>query len=857
MGLNRRDVLRILPAAAAANLTTRVQANVAPPSIHIEPSGKDAYLPLETITVRGANRGTISVLDGDGEEYLRAPAADPFVFTVGGSLGSQKVIVTGDGGAPTVETAFRVDCATDLDDEGGLYRSLMHSVLWTIMAWNSDAPANVVRYQDRVYQLFVNWVFDHTLTMKGMKYYWPELKDAVDFFAATQREDGMIWENYHPSTPPSNYFDWKFNYGDFVRRIEGGYFQLRRAPVESHVEQYFLECLYDTWKATGDHEWMKGKLDSAIRAVRYATSDPYRWSEKHQLMHRGFTIDTWDYTSDDQQKIGSDSGFVVYLGKSEFGIFYGDNTNLIIGCRRLAEMLTCAGRRQDAPEFLRLADGLQERLDALAWNGSFYTHWIAENPDYHPQVGVDMSMQVSLSNAWSLNRGISHEKCVAILKTYQRIRQEMPSDSPGEFYGIYPPFQKDFTHNDPGMVWEYVNGGVLSVVAGELAKGAFENGFEEYGADILKREKSIADRFHDYLPVSLRGKGVETPQRTFRKLDLSAVANATFSGQAPGVAPWMGAQEYDLTGIPVGAHEFQGIPFDVMNPDAQGGRCCLGLAQNSPYIREATIPVAAKGASIYLLHVASAKERTVGVLTIRYADGSSYGQYIESGKNIGHSFEPEDSRYNTSGPRNSDTLRVAWTRTNKDLLEIGIYAAGFENPHPDREIESIQLQSGIGADIWMVLAATLSSSPVFFAPYDDLSSGIPDGWSASVIAALVEGLAGVVDEDVAFRRTRISPRWEAAEVASANVSVRYPSSNGYCSYRYLKDTSGNRISLEFTGSGRHFTVQMLMPKGRKLLSASLNGKPANARIRMVEQSQYVKIEIPRLGVHRVDFEFAQ
>lgn len=856
MGLNRRDVLKILPAAAAASLTADLQANVAPSSIHLEPAGKDSYLPLETITVRGASQGTIIVLDGDGDEYLRAPAQDPFAFTVGATLGLQKVRVTGVDGMLAAEAMFRVDCTTDLDDEGGLYRSLMNSVLWTMMAWNKNAPINAIRYKDRVYLMFVNWMFDHTLTMKGMKYYSPELKDAVDFFAATQREDGMIWENCYPATPPPNYFDWKFHYGDFVRRTEDGYFQLRRAPVESHVEQYFLECLYYTWKATGDHEWMKEKLGSAIRAVRYATNNPYRWSEKYQLMHRGFTIDTWDYTSDDQQKIGSNCVFVVYLDKSEFGVFYGDNTNLIAGCRRLAEMLTRAGRTQEAPEFAHLADLLQERLDALAWNGSFYTHWIAENPDYRPDVGVDMSKQVSLSNAWSLNRGISHEKCVAILNTYQRIRREMPSSSPGEFYGIYPPFERDFTQNDPGMVWEYVNGGVLSVVAGELAKGAFENGFEAYGADILKREKLVADRFHGYLPVSLRGKGVETPQRTFHKIDLRQATNATFQAPVPGVAPWIGNQEYELTGIPVDAQEFQGIPFDVIDPGSQDGRCCLGLAPASPYLREATIPVNAKGASLYLLHVAGGKERTVGILTIRYADGSSYAEYIELGKNIGGYFEPKDSRYNTAGPRTKDTLRVAWTRTCKDMVEIGIYAAGFENPHPDREIESIHFQSGIGSDVWMILAATLSSSPVFFTPYDDLSTGIPDGWSASVIAALIEGLAGVVDEDVVFRRTRISPRWEAAEVTSANVTVRYPSSQGYCRYRYRKDPSGNRISLELTGTGRHFNVEILIPKGRKLLFANLNGKPAKAGIRTVEQSQYAEIEIPRLGVHRVDIEFA-
>ena len=146
----------------------------------------------------------------------------------------------------------------------------------------------------------------------------------------------------------------------------------------------------------------------------------------------------------------------------------------------------------------------------------------------------------------------------------------------------------------------------------------------------------------------------------------------------------------------------------------------------------------------YIYYMCQAVARpTFGVLTMRYADGSSYAQYIESGKNVGGSFEPSDSESDKRQVRAlTISVRVAWTRTNSELIEIGMYAAGFENPHPDREIESIHFHAGVGASVWMILAATLSSGPVFFAPYDDLSTGIPDGWSASVLYALIEGLAG-------------------------------------------------------------------------------------------------------------------
>ena len=500
MRSNRREIIKCLPVAASAALAWPAASAQSPPgAAHLEvESAEGPHLPLHrtTLHISGTDwqTGTLVVLDGAGREYVRETPNTEVAFTIGGALGRHSVRLLNAQGSILAETSFSVDCSTQIKDQGGVFSGLVDCVLWTMMSWSQNNPVQCIRHNGRVYQFFANWIFDHTLILKGMKYYWPDLKDAIDFFADTQREDGMIWENCYPDTPDYNFFDWKFNYDGFVKKIGDGSWQLRRAPVESHVEQYFVEGLYATWKASGDIQWMKGKLDSAIRALRFVTKSPYRWSEKYQLMHRGFTIDTWDYVSDDQQRFGG-SVFMVYLGKSEFGVFHGDNTNLILQCRNLAEMLTAAGRADEAHEFIQLADAVETRLNALAWNGNFYTHWIAENPDYKPDVGVEMATQVSLSNAYALNRGIAHDKCMSIIGTYQRIRREMPSSSPGEFYGIYPPFQKDFTLNEPGLVWEYCNGGVLVVVGGELAHGAFEHGCETYGVDILRRIKAIADRY--------------------------------------------------------------------------------------------------------------------------------------------------------------------------------------------------------------------------------------------------------------------------------------------------------------------------------------------------------------------------
>src|SRR5690348_5051274 len=95
------------------------------------------------------------------------------------------------------------------------------------------------------------------------------------------------------------------------------------------------------------------------------------------------------------------------------------------------------------------------------------------------ELGVDASKQVSLSNAYSLNRGLEHDQCVAIIKTYLGIKGNLLEGSPGEWFTIYPPFGKGLDGHS--RQWQYMNGSVTPIVAGELARGAFEHGFESYG----------------------------------------------------------------------------------------------------------------------------------------------------------------------------------------------------------------------------------------------------------------------------------------------------------------------------------------------------------------------------------------
>jgi hypothetical protein len=280
-------------------------------------------------------------------------------------------------------------------------------------------------------------------------------------------------------------------------------------------------------------------------------------------------------------------------------------------------------------------------------------------------------------------------------------------------------------------------------------------------------------KFWTYLPVTLRGKAFEPPPRTFRKLQIHPPGvshSGAHTGQVPG---WIKDFQHNLHSIPTGARDFQGIPFDVIALALNGDPTCIGLSMDDGQERSVAIPVHDRAASFYLLHAASGPELTVGTFTIHYSDGSEHSEYVQQGKNIGSSWEARDSKYNREGPRIDDMYRIAWQDAPHGMVNMGVYAAGFNNPYPERAVESLILSTGIGNSKWLVLAATLSDAPVFFGPYDDLSTGIPDGWNAGIAWAIFEGLAGVKDAGAAFNRSVLAPRWEAVGVKRAEVTVRY------------------------------------------------------------------------------------
>lgn len=827
-----------LPATAAVHWlrTTAPPGSGEHLSLDPDPFGYD-FLPLKEIRISADIPGTLMIFDGKNRLYYQDRIKGTIPFRPGGNLGHQLVILLDQQDVPADFATFQVDCHTAVWDSSGRYRKLLDNLYYT-MTNEWERECSVVRYNGKYYHLFVSWLRDHVHTMKGMKYFYPELKSGIDLYADSQREDGMIWDNYNKRPPEGDYWEQRFGYGEFVRVVDEGRQEFRRIPVENDVEYLFIEGIYYTWKACGDDVWMKGMLDHALQALEYSTTDPFRWSEKYRLLKRGYTIDTWDFQNDEDAEISAGPDhfadpMVIRLPYTRFGIMFGDNTGMYAGCNYLAEMLDHAGRKEEAEKVIKTGKGIKERLDALAWNGEYYRHHIPEDQNLSRNLGVDESKQVSLSNAYSLNRMMEQERAAAIIRTYLGIREKMPRTSPGEWYTIFPPFGKGYGgHNTR---WSYMNGGVTSIVAGELAHGAFEHGFESYGADILSRLLDLSEKTGGFLHCTYRGAVEPARARSFKTLSLEEIANTDFKGDTvPGVAGWTGEGENDLHEFPAGPQVFDEIPFEIIDPVQNDRRACLGLSGDPGYAREAALPVGTQASSIYLLHTTGVSYYA-GSVSLVYEDGSRHIDHMGPGKvsNWWYPTAPQDRKQTPS-------MRVAWRGKNKFSRNVGVCLYGLNNPHPQKKIASLHFQSAGNSTKWMVLGVTLSGQQVYFMP-DRISAGIPDNWgAAAVVYALVEGLCGVKDRGVAFNRVEISPRWSVAGEREASVTIKYPASDGYVTYKYSQQ--GDTLELLHTGNQEHTDVRLLIPGGVRPSGVLLNGEPREYTLEKVENSSYLVLK---------------
>jgi hypothetical protein len=812
-------------------------------------SPSDTLGPLEEATLVCQQTGIVIIKDSRGREYFRSPSGTALRFTAGGTAGRHSAVLLDKKGSAIDSVHFVVEAVTQIED-GGRIGNMFRLFHKGMLVYDPDGVSSVT-WKGKTYHFFVEWVLDNNNTMKGMQYFSPLGAGLVDLLRENQEPGGMIWSFVRTGDNDSYYYETAYSSLHYFKKDKDAWFV--RQPVENHVEYNYVNMMYQHWKASGDNTWMRSNLDCAASALNYSVTDTVRWSKRFQLLKRPYSIDSWDFQVDDEYTPYAPISptMVIVPGKTKFGIFFGDNTGYYEACNQLSEMFSFAGMKEKADLYHQRAGQILEKLNTLSWNGKFYTHFIEEDPAVVRHLGVDEKSQIAQGNMYSINRGLPHDMSVAIIRSYLDLKKNLPAGSPGEWYAIYPPFEKGFgIHN---AKWQYMNGGVAGHAAGELARGAFENGFESYGYEILDKLYALGKEHGNRIWFAFTGSiPPATPPPQFKILDISSQANMDLWDQGgSNIKPWMNTTRpgNDMRGIPLGAQVFHQIPFTVLDPLKYGRKSVIGVSTLSGFPARVEVPVSDTAAAVYLLHSSSDNipARVAGAITFRYTDGTEASKYLMKGEDVTNWWFSDLA---------NEHAGVAWWGPNPCSTKVGVCWAVINNPNPAKKIDRLIFHAPLEGGIYAVLGITLANRPQYAKPTVE-SYGGPDNWAAAnAMAALIEGLAGVKNDGLAFDRVTLAPRWACSETDSVDVTIQFAASKAYLAYQYHLDKVKKEINIRLTGSGNTIHGHVLLPQGcNGVESVSANGKKVIFTSEKMENSIYADMDLVLPAVQNLNIKY--
>jgi hypothetical protein len=193
-----------------------------------------------------------------------------------------------------------------------------------------------------------------------------------------------------------------------------------------------------------------------------------------------------------------------------------------------------------------------------------------------------------------------------------------------------------------------------------------------------------------------------------------------------------------------------------------------------------------------------------------------------------------------------DEKLVAGAYCNGGLLPLvggelsrAAFDHGFEEYGVDQLLKYEKLTNNNETYLWYFPDGRKSSVETSTSP----DASPTDGWgSSAMLYALIEGLAGIVDEGKLFQRVRVSPRWLAAGRSEASVCATYGASGASFEYTFAHNESARTIEMNLTGrAATHLHV--LLPRGTKSTEVTVGAKKLKFRNTKIEESSYVDADV--------------
>jgi hypothetical protein len=168
----------------------------------------------------------------------------------------------------------------------------------------------------------------------------------------------------------------------------------------------------------------------------------------------------------------------------------------------------------------------------------------------------------------------------------------------------------------------------------------------------------------------------------------------------------VGTGDNDLQELPVGTREFVGVPFKVLDPKTNRASCMITKTTGRPWLGPLEfkgIPVRENVKRIHWLYGSgwAPFDLPVAYITYNYSDGSREQENVICGRNV-------MNWWGRAQDYENEKLKLAWAGSTpaaaRNFTTVGLYHYAWENPHPDRTLESIDITS-YGGDACLIVVA--------------------------------------------------------------------------------------------------------------------------------------------------------
>jgi hypothetical protein len=153
---------------------------------------------------------------------------------------------------------------------------------------------------------------------------------------------------------------------------------------------------------------------------------------------------------------------------------------------------------------------------------------------------------------------------------------------------------------------------------------------------------------------------------------------------------------------------------------------------------------------------------------------------------------------------------------------------------------TVGLRAGNSDVIFGSIAAERDGAISFLYTKDGRNQGGgPSGWgAAAIVAAVVEGLAGVEDRSTLFRDLALSPRWAATTDDDVPVTVRYGPSGAFVGYRLRHDRGAREIRIDLSSTAERVRWRVLVPAGSRPAAVRVDGQEAAFTVDRIGSGAY-------------------